>query len=158
MCHCPVVGRNRGRDGGTMRRWEKVWCDHDNALFWSPKGSCFLAFHTALCGLGTLKHFLTKTIQLNEQMRTEETNFSALHYFSVRTAPGSGHRCSRHGGREKSWQPQWTAVVLTKEVLQKEKREKKNSHTSCQICLFTLCILLLHLFHLEISWCQICPS
>lgn len=62
-------------------------------------------------------------------------NFSVLDHFGVHTALGSGQRCSRHGRREKGWQPQWTALVLTKEALWKEKA--KISHFMPALLFYT---------------------
>lgn len=51
--------------------------------------------------------------------------FSVLDHISVHTVLGLSQCCSWHGRREKGWQPQRTALVLTKGVLQQGKKNKK---------------------------------
>lgn len=75
--------------------------------------------------------------------RREENVIYKFISFSVRTALELSPRCSWYGRREKGWQPQWTALVLTKGSLQK-KGEKKNLYISCQHRFFTLWLFLLH--------------
>lgn len=68
---------------------------------------------------------------------TSRLIFWVLDHFSVHTALRLGQRCSWHGRREKGWQPQWTALVLTKGALEKRK-EKKTLHIMPTLLFYTL--------------------